>query len=136
MEPELPRPGHPRHRLSRSSDSPERGTCSNRRTVLRNVILARVLDGLKHQLLTPALVEVFVAEYVAETNRRNQAVTINAAKLRGELARLERQIKTMVHTIADTGGSRAIVDELRRLERRQDEVTTEMVSACRSDVKA
>ena len=43
----------------------ERGTCTNRRTVLRDHILARVFTGLKNRLLAPELVEAFVAEYLS-----------------------------------------------------------------------
>ena len=45
-----------------------------------------------------------------------------------ELARVERQIRTMVRTIAETGGSRALVEELRGLEQRQDDLTREIAA--------
>ncbi len=40
-----------------------KGTCSNRRTIRRDVLEARVLDGLKEQLLHPDLIAEFVRAY-------------------------------------------------------------------------
>jgi site-specific DNA recombinase len=107
----------------------ERGTCANRRTLLRDRILARVLDGLKHRLLAPELVETFVAEYVAQVNLANRSAVSRRSQMQAELGRVERQIRTMVRTIADTGGSRALVEELRGLEQRQDDLTSEIAAA-------
>jgi hypothetical protein len=59
----------------------ERDTCTNRRTVLRDVLLARVLEGLKHRLLTPELVETFASEYIAEVNRSNANAASRHARL-------------------------------------------------------
>jgi DNA invertase Pin-like site-specific DNA recombinase len=107
----------------------ERDTCTNRRTVLRDQILARVFVGLKDRLLAPELVETFVTEYVAEVNLTNRTATSRRSKLETELGRVDRQIRTMVQTIADTGGSRALVEELRALEHRQDQLREEIVAA-------
>ena len=97
----------------------ERDTCTNRRTVLRDQILARVFAGLKDRLLAPELVETFVAEYVAEVNLADRNATSRRSKLETELGRVDRRIRAMVQTIGDTGGSRAPVEELRALEHRQ-----------------
>jgi site-specific DNA recombinase len=107
----------------------ERDTCTNRRTVLRDRILTRVLTGLKLRLLAPELVAKFVAEYIAQVNLANRNSTSQRSLLRADLARVERQIKTMVQTIADTGGSRTLVEELRSLEQRQDGLRAEIVAA-------
>jgi site-specific DNA recombinase len=107
----------------------ERGTCTNRRTVLRDQIVTRVLAGLKHRLLSPELVETFVTEYVAELNLSNRKATSERCLLQSELARVERQIRRMVQTIAETGGSRTLVEELRNLEHRQDKLKEEITAA-------
>jgi len=111
----------------------ERGTCTNRRTVLRDHILARVFTGLKNRLLAPELVEAFVAEYIAEANLANKKATSRRSLLQTELTRVDRQIKTMVETIADTGGSRALVGELRNLEQRQDDLREEIAAAGKAE---
>ena len=107
----------------------ERDTCTNRRTVLRDRILPRVFAGLKHHLLAPELVEVFVAEYVAEVNCANRSAASRRSLVQGELARIQKQITTMVQAIANTGGSRSTVEGLRTLEQRQDELRMEIAAA-------
>ncbi len=107
----------------------ERDTCDNRRTVLRDRILDRVLTGLKHRLLAPELVEAFIAEYIAEVNLANRNAITQRSQLQTDLARVERQMKMMVQTIADTGGSRTLVEELRNLEQRQDGLKAEIDAA-------
>jgi site-specific DNA recombinase len=73
----------------------ERDTCDNRRTVLRDRILARVLTGLKHRLLAPELVATFVAEYIAEVNFANRNAASRRSQLQTDLVRVDRQIKTI-----------------------------------------
>jgi site-specific DNA recombinase len=107
----------------------ERDTCDNRRTVPRDRILARVLTGLKHRLLAPELVEAFVAEYIAEVNLANRNATSRRSQLQTDLARVEKQMRMMVQTIADTGDSRTLVEALRNLEQRQDGLKAEIDAA-------
>ena len=104
----------------------ERGICSNNRTVLRDKLQGQVFDGLKQRLLSPELVEQFVNTYVQEVNAANQERGARRAKLHSEQARITRQIKTLLDTIKDIGGSRSLVDDLRSLERRQDEIAAEL----------
>jgi site-specific DNA recombinase len=111
----------------------ERGTCTNGRTVLRDRVVSRVLAGLKDRLLAPQLVEIFISEYIAEINRANHDAVSKGSHLKTELARVGRQIRTMVQTITDTGGSRSLVQELRNLEQRQIELTEEMAATCRPE---
>jgi len=96
------------HRRVACANHRERDTCTNRRTVLRDHVLERVLTGLKHHLLTPELVEAFVLDYIAEVNLANREATARQSLLETDLARIDRQIRTLVQTIADTGGSRAL----------------------------
>jgi len=84
---------------------------------------------LLHRLLAPQLVEDFVADYIAEVNLANRNAVTRRALLQTDLGRIERQIRMMVRTIADTGGSRTLVEELRNLEQRQDDLTREIAAA-------
>ena len=103
----------------------ERRTCTNNRSILRDRLLARVLEGLKHRLLAPELVERFIETYVAEVNAANREQTSRRARLGAEQAKIVRQIKTILDTIKEIGGSRSLVDDLRKLEARQDEIAAE-----------
>ena len=46
-----------------------KGTCGNDRTISRQEIEGRVLDGLKHRLLAPDLFEEFARAFQEEVNR-------------------------------------------------------------------
>lgn len=97
-----------------------RSICINNLTVLHDKLQSQVLDGLKLRLLAPEPVEHFVKIYVQEVNAANQERGARRTKLHSEQARITRQIKTVLDTIEDVGGSRSLVDDLRSLERRQD----------------
>ena len=84
------------------------------------------ISELKQRLLAPELVEQFVKTYVQEVNAANQERGARRAKLHSEQARIARQIKTVLDTIKDIGGSRSLVDDLRSLERRQDEIAADL----------
>ena len=103
-----------------------RSICTNNRTILHDALQGQIFEGLKQRLLAPELVEQFVKTYVQEVNAANQERGARRAKLHSEQARITRQIKTVLDTIKDIGGSRSLVDDLRSLERRQDEIAAEL----------
>jgi site-specific DNA recombinase len=111
------------------SNHRERGTCSNKRTMLRARLLDRVLVGLKERLLTPDLVEAFVETYVAEVNAANRDRGHHGKQLGLEAAKLSRQMRNMLELIKDGMGSRTMVAELRVLEDRHAALTAEMAAA-------
>jgi len=103
----------------------ERGTCTNRRTLLRDTLLQRVLIGLKERLLAPELVEEFVRTYVAEVNAANRDRGARRARLPQEDGKLARQIRNLLELIKDGHGSPAMVQELRGIEQRRDALAAE-----------
>ena len=111
----------------------ERGNCSNRRTIRRQVLTDRVLQGLKERLLAPELVEEFVAAFVAEINATNRERGARTARLAQEQARLARQVENFLDLIKDGHGSAAMVAELRKVEVRQAELAAEMATAGRPE---
>ena len=52
-----------------ASTARNKGTCSNRLNIRRDVLEAIVLEGLKSRLMDPELFKVFAQEFVAEVNR-------------------------------------------------------------------
>ena len=107
----------------------ERGTCDNRRTVVRKRLTEQVLAGLKGRLLAPELVEEFIRTYTAEVNAANRERSGRQEKLRTEHARVRRQIENMLGLMRDGGGTRSMTGELRRLEQREDEMTAAITEA-------
>ena len=106
-----------------------RGTCSNRRTLLRDALLRRVLVGLKERLLAPELVEEFVRAYITEANAANRDRGAQRARLLQEHAKVGRQTRNLLELIKDGHGSPAMVRELRELERCQEALATECADA-------
>lgn len=104
----------------------QRGTCDNRRTILRDAVLARVLVELKERLLAPELVETFARAYVEEVNTANRERGARQASLSGQQAKLDRQIRNLLDLIKDGHGSPAMVEELRALERQREGLQEEM----------
>ena len=79
----------------------QKGTCDNTRTITRQEIEARVLEGLKERLLAPALVAEFVRgfqEEVEAIRRERHAGIAQRAKKRAEV---ERKISGLMRAIED-----------------------------------
>ncbi|WP_170979658.1 zinc ribbon domain-containing protein, partial [Roseomonas sp. HF4] len=107
----------------------ERGTCTNRRTVLRGVLLPHVLVGLKERLLAPELIEEFARTYVTEVNAANRERGARQAGLEQQHAKLTRQIRNLLELIKDGHGGAAMAAELRDLERRQEDLAQQIAMA-------
>jgi site-specific DNA recombinase len=104
------------------SNARNRGTCSNMMSIRRDVIEATVLSGLKTHLMHPDLVKEFVAEYHRELNRRNAVQESDRELREAELARIERQIRSIIEAIKDGMRTSAMRDELMALEARKEEL--------------
>jgi hypothetical protein len=104
------------------STARNRGTCSNRLTIRRDVLEASVLSGLKTHLMEPELVKEFAAEYHRELNRLNAARDSDYAMHKQELVRVEAQIRAIIDAIKEGLRTPSMKDELLELERRKGEL--------------
>ena len=84
------------------STARNKGTCDNRLNIRRDQLEARVLTALNEHLMNPELFGVFCDEFTRRMNeRRTEAgAAINIA--RSSLAKVERQIRSMIE--ASKGG--------------------------------
>jgi site-specific DNA recombinase len=105
------------------------GGCDNSRTIGREALEARVLDGLKHKLMAPEIAAEAMRAYADETNRLNRERRTNAETDRKALADIERQLKAIIAAIEDGGYTRMLSDRLRALEAQQDEITERLARA-------
>jgi hypothetical protein len=105
------------------------GSCANSRTVAREALEARMLDGLRERLLAPEIAAEALRAYVEETNRLNRERRSSADADRRELEKITRSTKEIMTLIEDGGGSRAMVARLRELEMREDELTARLSRA-------
>ena len=104
------------------------GSCANSRTVRRVEIEERVLAGLKDKLMTPEAAAEAMKAYAEETNRLNRERRASGATDRTELAELDRKIKAMLEVIEDGGYARGMMDRMRELEARQDELNERLAA--------
>jgi site-specific DNA recombinase len=77
------------------------GTCSNDHRIRREELERRVLDGLKHRLLAPELVEQFARDFQEEVNRLAAALNQSRAQDQGQLEAVRRKIASMIRAIED-----------------------------------
>ena len=73
----------------------ERGTCTNTLSVRQGPLEARVLDVLRSELLTPALVQVFVREFEREVTRLTNDRWSEHPKLIARLKAVEAEIDNL-----------------------------------------
>jgi hypothetical protein len=78
-----------------------KGTCSNHGRIRRDELERRVLDGLKHRLLAPELVEQFARDFQEEVNRQAAERAQGRAEDEGRLEAVRRKIASMIRAIED-----------------------------------
>ena len=105
------------------------GSCANSRTIEREALEARMLDGLRDRLMAPEIAAEAMRSYAEEINRLNRERRSSADAGRRELEKITRSVKEIVALIEDGGGSRAMVARLRELETREDELTARLSRA-------
>jgi site-specific DNA recombinase len=98
------------------------GSYANSRTIAREVLEARMLDGLCDRLMAPEIAAEAMRAFAEETNRLNRDRRSSGDADRRELDKLGRSMKEILTLIEDGGGSRAMVVRLRELEAREDEL--------------
>ncbi len=75
------------------------GTCSNNRSIKRQELERRVLEGLKSSLVTLDLVAEFISEYQAEWNRLQGERRIAASQRERKLGDVKRKLTGIVEAL-------------------------------------
>ena len=101
------------------SNARNRGTCENMLTIRRDVLEESVLSGLRSHLLAPELLEEFTREYVAELNRLNRERDAGRAKAEADLAKVTRQVRSIIEAIKEGIRTPGMKEELLELEARK-----------------
>ncbi|RDD60498.1 recombinase family protein [Ferruginivarius sediminum] len=96
----------------------ESGSCDNDRRIRVGELERRVLDGLKHRLLSPEAMAEFAREYRSEMERRRKTRTRDTRRTEKRLAELNREIERLVDAICDGTATPAM---RKRLEEREAE---------------
>lgn len=103
--------------------------CDNGRTVPREALEARVLAGLRDQMMTLEMAAEAMRAYAEETNRLNRERRTTADATRKELAETAKAIAEIVRVIEQGGWHRALSDRLTELEAKQDSLTARLSDA-------
>lgn len=106
-----------------------KGTCSNRLNIRRDRIEARVLTALRDRLMDPALFAAFCDEYTREVNRARIEARATFEAARGELERIDRELKKLIQAITDGVPGATLKDQFIEREARKAELTTLLATA-------
>ena len=96
------------------------GTCTNKRSIRRQVLEALILDGLKDRLMAPELVKEFIAEFHREVNRQQPHREVDLGLQRRELDEVNRKLRGLIEAIADGLRAPGLQAEARRARAAQD----------------
>jgi DNA invertase Pin-like site-specific DNA recombinase len=109
------------------------GSCANSRSIPRAALEERMLAGLQDRLMAPEVAAEAMRSYAEETNRLNRERRAAGEADRKALSDIEKKLKEIVAAIEDGGYTRTLMDRLRGLEAKQDELT-ERVSRVPADL--
>jgi hypothetical protein len=103
--------------------------CANRLTIRRDRLEATVLEGLRSRLMEPVLFEAFAAEFTAEWNKLQAALSGDLTTRQAELQKTKAQIERMVDALCDGTPVTALKDRMQTLETRRIVLETELADA-------
>ncbi|WP_374139576.1 zinc ribbon domain-containing protein, partial [Sphingomonas sp.] len=104
------------------STARNKGTCDNRLNIRRDELEARVLTALRTKLVDPELFAHFCEVFTQEMNRLRVEGRAGIATAEAEIARIDREIDTLVNMILKGGAADAINAKLLTLESRKREM--------------
>jgi site-specific DNA recombinase len=111
------------------STARNKGICRNLLTVRRDALEAKVLDGLRHQLMKPEMVKTFVDEFYREVNRQASERDAHRDCARRDLAKTEREIGRLIEAIKAGVSGGAVKDEITALEARRSDLLIQLKAA-------
>jgi hypothetical protein len=107
------------HDLLTCFNARSRGTCTNRRSLKRQEVEARVLCAMRERFFDPGAFAAFCEGFTAEMTRQRCEHLAQMAGSRRELVAVERDIRKLVQAIKDGVSALTIKDELLTLEARK-----------------
>jgi hypothetical protein len=111
------------------STARNKGTCNNLLTLRRDELEAKVLDGLKHQLMRPEMVRSFIDEFQREVNRQASEQDLRHHRTRRDLEKTEREIRRLIEAIKAGVPGDIVKDEMTTLENRRGNLLAQLEAA-------
>ncbi len=107
----------------------DKGICDNNRSIHYAKIEARVLDGLRHKLLSPDMLAIFVGEYRAAAKKLRRQAARRSGAAACELRDTESRINRIVDCIAEGTDTPVMRERLIVLEDRRKVLKDEIATA-------
>ncbi|MDF3626170.1 recombinase family protein [Brytella acorum] len=111
------------------STARNKGTCENRLTIRRDILEKSVLNGLRTQMMDPALFKEFCDEFTLEINRLRMEKGADLVALKSELPKIERELDKAIQAILDGVPGSRLKDRIGHLETRKAEIEERLAEA-------
>jgi DNA invertase Pin-like site-specific DNA recombinase len=111
------------------STARNKGTCDNLLTLRRDVLEAKVLDGLRHQLMHPEMVRTFIDELHRELNRQAAEQDVHRDRAKHDLEKTDREIRRLIEAIKAGIPGAAVKNEMMTLEARRHDLLAQLQAA-------
>ncbi|KXV61557.1 hypothetical protein AD947_00525, partial [Acetobacter tropicalis] len=111
------------------STARNKGSCENRLTIRRDVLEKSVLNGLRTQMMDPALFKEFCEEFTREVNRLRMEKGTDLVAMRSELPKIERELDKAIQAILDGVPGSRLKDRIGQLESRKAEIEGRLADA-------
>ncbi|WP_199258209.1 recombinase family protein, partial [Paracoccus binzhouensis] len=99
-----------------------KGTCDNRVNIRRDELEARVLNALRTKLVDPELFAHFCEVFTQEMNRLRMEGRAEIASAEAEIAKIDRELETLLNLILKGGAADALNAKMVTLEKRKKEL--------------
>jgi site-specific DNA recombinase len=111
------------------STARNKGTCNNLLTLRRDELEAKVMDGLRHQLMHPEMVRTFIDEFHREVNRQASEQDARRDRATRDLEKTEREIRRLIAALKEGVPGAAVKDEMTILEARRRDLLGQLEAA-------
>jgi site-specific DNA recombinase len=107
----------------------EKGTCSNRLTIRRDEVEARVLKALQDKLLNEELFEEFCDEFTREMNRLRMEHRASFSAAEREVERIEVRRKKLIEMVMNGVAPSEVRDEMNANAARREALKAKLAAA-------
>jgi site-specific DNA recombinase len=104
-----------------------RGACSNKLLERQDWLEKRLLDELQTQVLMPEAVEYAIAEFGRQLKAALDNLSGELVEMRERKQRIERELRKLAETAAQTGPSAFLVEAISDRERQMREITERLL---------
>jgi site-specific DNA recombinase len=106
----------------------EKGTCSNRLTIRRDEVEARILKALQDKLLNQELFEEFCEEFTREMNRLRMQHRASLSTAEREIERIEARRKKLIEMVMEGVAPSVVKDELNANAARREQLEAQLAA--------